>query len=135
MVVYMHMLRCSAMEASKFNIAADYVINGDLDNQKFTLIPGALLNHAFDGLSTEKEVYLKILTAPESKEEQDNPMKGDVKYTEDGDGNGSGMSEEEKEGLEEEIRNMIVSTFNSRGTQDKKESIPPAYSSVCLKNY
>lgn len=124
-VVYMHMLRCEHRDPSKFNIAADYVINSDLDNQKFTLIPGALLNHAFDGLSTE-EVYRKILTAPESKEEQDNPLKGDVKYMEDGDGTGSGMSEEEKEELEEEIRNMIVSAAQSAELQDKKDSIPPS---------
>ena len=124
-VVYMHMLRCEHRDPSKFNIAADYVINGDLDNQKFTLIPGVLLNHAFDGLSTE-EVYRKILTAPESKEEEDNPLKNDVKYTEDDDGTGSGMSEEEKEELEEEIRNMIVSAAQSAELQDKKDSIPPS---------
>ena len=124
-VVYMHMLRCEHRDPSKFNTAADYVINGDLDNQKFTLIPGVLLNHAFDGLSTE-EVYRKILTAPESKEEEDNPLKDDVKYTEDGDGTGSEMSEEEKEGLEEEIRNMIVSAAQSAELQDKKDSIPPS---------
>lgn len=124
-VVYMHMLRCEHRDPSKFNIAADYVINGDLDNQKFTLIPGVLLNHAFDGLSTE-EVYRKILTAPESKEEEDNPLKDDVKYTEDDDGTGSGMSEEEKEELEEEIRNMIVSAAQSAELQDKKDSIPPS---------
>lgn len=124
-VVYMHMLRCEHRDPSKFNIAADYVINGDLDNQKFTLIPGVLLNHDFDGLSTE-EVYRRILTAPESKEEQDNPLKDDVSFTEDADGNGSGMSEEEKEELEEEIRNMIVSAAQSAELQDKKESIPPS---------
>ena len=124
-VVYMHMLRCEHRDPSKFNTAADYVINGDLDSQKFTLIPGVLLNHAFDGLSTE-EVYRRILTEPESKEEQDNPLKDDVRYTEDGDDTGSGMSEEEKEELEEEIRNMIVSAAQSAELQDKKDSIPPS---------
>ena len=86
-VVYMHMLRCEHRDPSTFTIAADYVINGDLDNQKFTLIPGVLLNHDFDGLSTE-EVYRRILMAPESKAAHNNPYKKKKKKKEDGDSTG-----------------------------------------------
>lgn len=51
-----HHLRRGARDPKKWNIAADYVINGSLKTAGFDLTEGALVNPAYDGMSTE-QVY------------------------------------------------------------------------------
>jgi predicted metal-dependent peptidase len=61
-IVFNHITRREKRNAIKWNIAGDYAINGYLDEQRFTLIEGALLDEYYTGLSTE-DIYKKL---PES---------------------------------------------------------------------
>jgi len=54
-----HPWREGPREHKRWNSACDYVANGILDTNKFSLPKGALLNHAFDGMASE-EVYGRI---------------------------------------------------------------------------
>ena len=59
-LVYQHIDRLNGRDPKLWNIAGDYVINNYLDTKKFDVIPGALLDHQYDGMSTD-EVYFKLL--------------------------------------------------------------------------
>lgn len=58
-VALLHNTRCGPRKHEKFNRAADYVINNDLDHKKYKLPAGGLVDHKFDGWATEK-VYNNI---------------------------------------------------------------------------
>lgn len=62
-VAFDHMSRGKKYNPTKFNFAADYVINGMLDNHRYTLPEGGLLDHQYDGMSTE-QVYALLPDPP-----------------------------------------------------------------------
>ena len=62
-IARMHTLRRNNRDHRKYNMAGDYVINNALDNENIELPPCGLLDHQYDGLSTEK-VYSLIPDNP-----------------------------------------------------------------------
>lgn len=58
-LVYKHIERLGDRDHKLWNIAGDYVINNFLDTKKFDLTPGVLLDHQYDGMSTD-EVYFRL---------------------------------------------------------------------------
>lgn len=58
-LVYKHIDRLSDRDPKLWNVAGDYVINNFLDHKKFDVIPSALLDHKYDGMSTD-EVYFAL---------------------------------------------------------------------------
>ncbi|AKG07800.1 hypothetical protein AAX06_06100 [Moraxella bovoculi] len=77
-VAYLHMFRLGNRNPRVFNIAADYVINLELENQGFKIIEGGLIDSKYSGLSTE-EVY-DLLIKEHMEQPQSNPMGDDVLY-------------------------------------------------------
>lgn len=63
-----HMHRIGDRDPQWYNIAGDYVINGFLDNAKYTLPKGGMLDHKYDGKTTE-QVYDIIYNKPESEKQ------------------------------------------------------------------
>jgi len=59
----LHPWRCGTRDQEKFNFATDYVINGILDHNGFTLPEGVLLDHQYDGMTAE-EVYAQLPDPP-----------------------------------------------------------------------
>lgn len=55
----LHHTRRGSRERMRWNMAADYAINKILDNARFQLPPGALLDPKYDGMSAE-EIYDKL---------------------------------------------------------------------------
>lgn len=94
-----HIWREGPRKHEKWNYACDYVINGILDHNGFTLPKEGLLDHAFDNLASE-EVYNKI---PDPEEDGgagfggggliDNHDYWGDKDGQDGDGQGQGKLE------------------------------------------
>jgi predicted metal-dependent peptidase len=61
-----HLWRRGSRDHVKFNYACDYVINGILVKNNFTLPEGVLLDHQYDKMSAE-EVYAQLPDPPESE--------------------------------------------------------------------
>ena len=61
-----HLWRRGSRDHVKFNYACDYVINGILTKNNFTLPEGVLLDHQYDKMSAE-EVYAQLPDPPESE--------------------------------------------------------------------
>lgn len=94
-VALMHMTRRGDRDQELWNIAGDYVINNELDNKNFgEVIPGSLINHDFDGLSTE-EVYDRL---QDSKPEFPKEL-SDILEPQEG---------EDKESLDEDIKSKVI---------------------------
>lgn len=77
-VAYLHMHRLDNRDPELFNIAADFVINLELQDQGFSLIQGGLIDPKYAGLSTE-EVY-DLLLKEQQQAPQSNPMGSDIMY-------------------------------------------------------
>ena len=58
-----HLWRRGSRDHVKFNVACDYVINGILTKNNFTLPEGILLDHQYDKMSAE-EVYAQLPDLP-----------------------------------------------------------------------
>ena len=114
-VIYMHALRREYRDPKKFNHAADYVINKELKDQGFKFIEGGLLDDNYNGLATE-QVY-KLLEDNNDNSGDGNTLDNDVIYQE-------GMSEEQQQQMENEVRNIIVSAAQSTKIQGKESTIP-----------
>lgn len=111
-VAYYHMTRRGSRSPKKWNFAGDYIINLDLVDQGFEMIPGGLLDPKFKGMSTE-EIY-DIIPDPE-----------------DDDSNGIGDDIEESEGsegdianTEAEVRDMITRAVQLADMKDDRDSVP-----------
>lgn len=59
-IVYKHIDRLKDRDPKMWNVAGDYVINNFLDSKGFDVIPSTLLDHQYDGLSTD-DIYLKLM--------------------------------------------------------------------------
>lgn len=59
-IVYRHIDRLKDRDPQLWNVAGDYVINNFLDHKGFDLIPGVLLDHKYDGMSTD-DIYFALL--------------------------------------------------------------------------
>lgn len=77
-VAYLHMHRLDDRDPELFNIAADYVINLELQDQGFSLIKGGLIDPKYAGLSTE-EVY-DLLLKEHQQAPRSNPIGSDIMY-------------------------------------------------------
>lgn len=64
-VAYLHVLRREKRDPKVFNMAADYVINLELVDRKFSFIKGGLLDKKYAGMSTE-EVYKLLMEDQEN---------------------------------------------------------------------
>lgn len=59
-VIYKHVDRRSDRNPKMWNVACDYVINNYLDHKGFSVIPNALLDHKYDGMTAD-QVYLQLM--------------------------------------------------------------------------
>lgn len=112
-VVYMHMTRRGDRDPRMFNAAADYVINGELIRQGFTMIEGGLNNPRYYGLGTE-QVY--ELLKEKNKCDEPNPLDGDVEES-------TGSPEDISE-LENEVRDAISRAAQLADIRDEGASVP-----------
>lgn len=76
-VVQKHIYRRGSRDPKLWNIAADYVINNELDNQGFKLIDNVCLDHQYDGLSTDA-IYARIKNKEDNGENVGNPSFDDL---------------------------------------------------------
>ena len=129
-VCLLHMVRGMGKNEKVYNMAADYVINLLLVQNNFTLIEGVLLDHKYDGFSTEQvyDILMKNPPPPESNSKfMDIDFSGAM-----GDG-GSGKSDDgntgndklDAKGKELEITNIVIKAMNqSRMGGDAPGTIP-----------
>lgn len=112
-VAYLHMYRLGNRDPELFNIAADFVINLELQDQGFKLIEGGLIDPKYAGLNTE-EVYDLLLK--EQQQQPQNPMGSDVMY--------GTHSPQETESAVQEIQGKIMQAAMIAEQADEAGSIP-----------
>lgn len=76
-VVLKHMNRRGSRDPKLWNIAADYVINNELDLKKFKVIKGTCLDHQYDGLSTDA-IYARLKQKQDNGEDVGDPTFDDL---------------------------------------------------------
>jgi len=106
--VYDHMDRRGSRNAKAWNAAADYVINWELHEHNVGKLPDpttsgvrACFDSKYKGMFTE-EVYELLMKDPNQQFPE-----FDI-HLEPGDGKGDPMTEEERRGLSDEIRNAVM---------------------------
>lgn len=114
-VVYMHALRREYRNPIRFNYAADYVINWQLQKQGFKLIDGVLINSDYADMTTE-QVY-KVLQDNEDDSVNGNPLDEDINYQD-------GLSDSDYKELEADIRDIIIKSAQIATMQGEDDSIP-----------
>jgi len=93
-VALLHMTRRGERDPRIWNYAGDYVLNGFMVKDRMVLPRGALIDHKYDGMTTE-QVYELL------DKEMDNPEFEDIIY------DGPGNKELSKEEIEE-IKGIVV---------------------------
>lgn len=118
-VAFQHMTRVGDKDFRTWNIATDYVINNMLDDNGFALPEGGLLDHQYDG-KTSEQVYDIIHNDP-SKQPSNFPM--DMENM-SGQGD-SQVDKDQAEKIEQEITDILVkANTQARMNQDDPGSIP-----------
>ena len=117
-VAYLHMYRLGNRDHELFNVAADYVINLELQNQGFKLIEGGLIDPKYSDLSTE-EVY-DLLLQEQQQQPKNNPMGNDIMY--------GGHSPQEIESAVQGIQSKIMQAAMLAEQADEAGSIPASIS-------
>ena len=65
----LHPWRCDGRDHDLWNVACDYIINGELDHAGYTLDETWLLDHKYDGMS-EEQVYNVVAEQPKEQQQQ-----------------------------------------------------------------
>ena len=91
-----HQTRRGSRDKKKWNVAADYAINGILDASKVTLPGGALIDSAFDGMSAD--AIFSRLPEPQKEEDGGNDPGGcgEIRDATDADGKKASPAEMER---------------------------------------
>lgn len=125
-----HTLRKGVRDPDKWNIAADYAVNGVLDRWKIKLPSNAHLDHDFDHLSSESiydVLYTKEGEKPQYNDldpsmDQNSPNNSSGDENNDGNGSGNGSS-----GLtEQELHELLSEARTATEMQGKKCGNLPA---------
>jgi len=118
-VVYQHMLRGEHKDKEKYNQAADYVINLELQDQGYVLPQGGLIDEQYRDMSTE-QVYDLLPDKPSGSPDYD----CDIKVPEDGEGEGKG-SGSISDSSRIKIGNILIkAAIQSKAQGDKAGTIP-----------
>lgn len=121
-VAYLHALRKGSRDHQIFNAAADYVINLELKQHGFKLIPNVLYDRQYEDMSTE-EVYEKLI---QNAVKIELPM-DDLLEPKSGDGNQIGNSQAAQEAAakaEQEVQAKISRAAMLAEMSNKAGSIP-----------
>lgn len=110
-VAYYHMTRRGDKDPKQWNFAGDYVINLDLVDQGFEMIPGGLIDATFKGMTTE-EVYAAI---PKPDDEDSNGIGDDIEAP---------ASEEDMQEVEAEVRNIVTRAVQISDMKGEGGSVP-----------
>ena len=113
-VAYLHMHRLGDRDPELFNVAADYVINLELEHHGFKMIEGGLIDPKYYDLSTE-EVY-DLLLQEQQQQQPENPMGMDIMYGE--------RNLQETESAVQEIQSKIMQAALLAEQANEAGSIP-----------
>ena len=112
---YLHMLRLEGKKMPDWNYATDYVINLQLVERGFTMIPGGLLDFAYKGMNAE-QVYALLPQKP--------PMPS-LHMDDLGDSEGSSSDPGDAQTLEEDMKEILVrASMQSKMGGDSPGTIP-----------
>ena len=112
---YLHMLRLEGKKMPDWNYATDYVINLQLVERGFTMIPGGLLDFAYKGMNAE-QVYALLPQKP--------PMPS-LHMDDLGDPEGSSSDPDDAQPLEEDMKEILVrASMQSKMGGDRPGTIP-----------
>lgn len=104
-VAYMHVLRGAHLDPKIYNMAADYVINLELVERGFKMPKGGLLDHKYQGMSTD-EVYKDLIANPPPKTEMSD-FESDLDQSGQQEGESQEQYQQRLENIESEINEKV----------------------------